>query len=388
MNVKCTIFIIFLLLSATGCTRSLFVKIIEPSDGNLLKEYLRQGEEHESRDEPSLALEAYTLAMTVEPSNRKAVQGRKRTEMVLRELAEKHYRMGLKLYREGQYGRGRYQLLIALRYRPSHSKSVKLLTTRKRIQIKRYVLHRIKAGETLSKIAKAYYGDQNQFSTIAQYNNLMDASRLLIGQEIKIPEVEGMTFLADKDTISIENQELTNQPFPISYEPWQTFIVSPNKEKRAETDRIEAYREQGMALFNKYKYQEAIAEFSKVLYIAPDDQDSREYIHKSHYQLALSLYENEDYLAAREQFEASLRYQADCAKCNEYMQKSEEVYKESHYKKGMQYYENEQLIEAIQEWEMVITLDPDYKNADYLINKAKVILSRFEEIKRGQKGKP
>jgi hypothetical protein len=52
----------------------------------------------------------------------------------------------------------------------------------------------------------------------------------------------------------------------------------------------------------------------------------------------------------------------------------------------MQYYGNEQLKNALREWELVMTVDPNYKQVDYLINKAKTILKKLEEI-RATEGK-
>jgi cell fate (sporulation/competence/biofilm development) regulator YmcA (YheA/YmcA/DUF963 family) len=43
------------------------------------------------------------------------------------------------------------------------------------------------------------------------------------------------------------------------------------------------------------------------------------------------------------------------------------------------------LNEAIAEWELVRAIDPDYKRVDYLISKAKTILTKIEELKESQK---
>jgi tetratricopeptide (TPR) repeat protein len=139
-----------------------------------------------------------------------------------------------------------------------------------------------------------------------------------------------------------------------------------------------------MALFDKDQYKDAIEAFKKALSLDPNDKDSLDYAYKSHFQIALSLYENEDYLAAREEFKASLQYHTDCVSCIEYMEKCEDQYKKIHYKKGMEHYGQERLKEAIQEWVKVIALDPYYKNVDNLINRARVILKKIEEIKKDQ----
>jgi tetratricopeptide (TPR) repeat protein len=384
---KHTLWLIALLFIITGCTvPSKNIKTVGPSEVKLSDKYLQQGKSQEEKNEPVLAYQSYTLALTVEPANREAEEGQKRMETVLYKLAEDHYQRGLKLSQKGQYGKSRQHFLAALSYWPSYPKAIKLLTTRKRIQIMRYVEHTIKAGESLSKIAEIYYGDQSKFPVIAQYNNLSDATRLFVGQTIKIPETQGTTLRTDQEPIQTITPDAMDYTLPPLDDEWQQLIdTALENEKALETNQIAAYREQGVVLFNEDQYREAIDEFTKALSLDPNDKDSLDYIYKSHYQMALSLYENEDYLAAREEFKASLRYNSDCLPCIEYIEKSENLYKEMHYKKGMEHYGRERLEEAIQEWEKVIALDPNYKNVGYLINKARVILIKIEEIKKNQK---
>lgn len=54
-------------------------------------------------------------------------------------------------------------------------------------ELQAYQVHTVKAGDSLSKIAKEYYDDYNRVSLIARFNNIKDINRLKIGQKIKIP---------------------------------------------------------------------------------------------------------------------------------------------------------------------------------------------------------
>jgi nucleoid-associated protein YgaU len=51
-------------------------------------------------------------------------------------------------------------------------------------------IHVVVAGETLSKIAKAYYGDANKYMKIFEANKdqLKDPNKINVGQKLKIPE--------------------------------------------------------------------------------------------------------------------------------------------------------------------------------------------------------
>lgn len=364
------ILIIILLMLFNGCAHV----YLRGEDEYLLDEYLQQGKQAEANDDQVSALRFYKLAMTVVPSNQEAHEGCKRMEKTLHDSAERHYRRGLKLNNEGQYAQARQHFLMALHIWPDHPEAAKILTKRKRIIIKGFVLHSIKSGESLARIAERYYGDQSKFSIIAQYNNLTDATRIHEGQEIRVPEIEGLDFLIDNEDVEIATLE----------DPEEEAVVDPLLEKELEAT-VDETRKQGIILFQENKYQEAIDEFNKVLAMANGDGDSLEYIHKSHYELAMALFKKKDYYAAMEQFRESIRYNDDCTKCVEYLQKSEDLYKELHYKKGMQYFEGERLARAIKEWELVTALDPDYKKAGYHIDKAKIMMEKLEELKKSQK---
>ncbi len=65
------------------------------------------------------------------------------------------------------------------------------------ITVKRYITHTVQPEETLSKLAQMYYGDLKKYDVIVKFNNLEDGAPLRVGQELKIPEVEGLPFLAE-----------------------------------------------------------------------------------------------------------------------------------------------------------------------------------------------
>jgi nucleoid-associated protein YgaU len=51
-------------------------------------------------------------------------------------------------------------------------------------------VHEVVAGETLSKIAKQYYGDANKYMKIfdANKDQLTDPNKIKVGQKLKIPD--------------------------------------------------------------------------------------------------------------------------------------------------------------------------------------------------------
>ncbi len=45
----------------------------------------------------------------------------------------------------------------------------------------------VKSGDNLSNISKSFYGNANEYTKIAQANNLSDPNKIKVGQELKIP---------------------------------------------------------------------------------------------------------------------------------------------------------------------------------------------------------
>ena len=362
---------------------------VEAPEEKFVKEYLQRGMEYEDKEDLVGAFKQYKLAMTVNPKNQEALENRNRLEMELRSSAKEHYKTGLKFQKEGKYGLARRQFLIALRLWPDYPEVVKVLTSKKRFDMKKYIVHTIKPGESLSKVAMIYYGDYYKFPIIAKYNDISDATDIKVGQKIKVPEIEGIEFLAGNVAVKTAKVEITDSELK-KLKKYAMEGKEEEKEPEAEVkeeekkpfDEVAIYRDHGVDLFMKKKYREAIFVFNKVLNIHPEDSIALEYSYKSHFQQGIALFDKKDYMVAKDQFEVCLQYRSDCQNCHRYIKESESLYKEMHYRKGMQFFENELLIEAIRQWKLVKIMDPNYKRVDYLINKANTILKRIEEIKK------
>jgi tetratricopeptide (TPR) repeat protein len=375
-----TLFCAFLV----GCALPLTKK----SPERISEEYLKTGEEYEQVGEWVEALKQYTLAATVNPSNQEIQERLKRIKLEIRERARQHYETGLELYREGIYGRAHHEFLSALRLRPDYPEVIDILTARERVQVKGYVMHTIKPGETLSQVAMKYYGDVKNIPIIAKYNDITDATRLYPGQEIKVPQIAGQAFLAGEKNVETAKTKTTYS----EYQEWEAYTLeaggTSRPREREHHDQGDIFRDYGMDFFRKKQYEEAIVAFSQALKADPKDKLALEYAYKSHFASAVDLYEKEDYLKARDEFQVSLRYKEDCQECNEYIGRIEESFKDTHYKRGIECFGKEQLNEAIEEWEMVQTMDPNYKRVKYLIEKAETILKNIERLKEDLEEEP
>jgi tetratricopeptide (TPR) repeat protein len=352
-------------------------------EDSLVQAYLQRGQEYEKKGDLVEARKQYSLALTVNPKSQPAVANADRLNSQLTKLAEEHYQAGLRYHKQGRYRAARREFLMTLALWPEHQEAVKRLSVGKRIQAKRYIVHTIGPGDSLSKLAKMYYGDYKKFPIIAKFNGLPDAVVVRVGQKIKVPEIEGVPFIvADKD-VGIE--EMGEPAVDLLQEETKKQEEIEGEESMEEpVDVVAMYRNHGIGLFDKGKYQEAIAEFRKVLNVDSADAIAIDYLYKCHFQQAMVSFAKRDYLSAKRGFEESLRYKSDCNKCHEYMKKSEEEYKELHYARGLSHFRDEKLVEALEEWELVQAVDPHYKSVDQNIEKVKRLLETLEGIQKSQ----
>ncbi len=530
------------------------------SPKQIADEYTAKAQQYEAQGDLVAALEQYKLALTVDSENQLAQEKRKAIEPQLHQMAEEHYQAGLKFYRQGQYRPARQEFLTALRYNPDHQEAKDILTTtRKELeQVKRYIVHTIQGDETISTLAERYYGDYRKFHLIAEYNELEDATKVSVGQEIKIPVIEGTPIIADpaliqsdgtapaealagevitakrfivhtvkpeeslsklammyygdyskyeliakfnniqKDTSlrigqEVKIPEIEGLPFLAGKEMQEattpgtakdlaaTDVSTEQAKKEEQTrrqqmaaeDQTANYRELGIELYKNKEYADAITEFNKVLNVnptdkialnymalayfekgrisfeneafseaqrefetslkyneacpecrqyidqiqkksrmrlrddaialynekkfkeaiakfeaiaeeSPKDSQIQDYLAKSHFQNGLILFGKEDYLAARDEFKASLKYDKKCDLCEKNIQKCENTFKEVHYDKGLAYFGDQKLAEAIAEWESVSALDPDFKDVKKNLTKARTLFERLESIRRSK----
>jgi tetratricopeptide (TPR) repeat protein len=380
-------FILCMFLFTFGCAAKAKIspeRTVEFEQESLVQDYLQTGQEYENSGDLIEALKHYRLALTVNPQSQIAAENVNRLKRELRKLAEEHYQAGLRYHEKGRYGAARREFLTTLALWPEHQEAVQRLSVGKRIQAKRYIVHTMKLGESLSELAKMYYGDYTKFAVIAEYNGIADAVKVRVGQEIKVPEIEGIPFLVANQNVDVEEVRAVAAD-----------LLKEEKEQEGEgeetleepVDVAAMYRNHGIGLFNKGEYLGAIVEFKKVLNVNSDDAIAIDYLYKSHFQQAMVAFAKRDYLSAKTGFEESLRYKTDCRKCHEYIRKSEAQYKELHYTKGLSYFRDEQLVQALEEWELVQAVDPDYKEVEQHINKVRKLLKTLEGIQKSQQEK-
>jgi len=430
--------VVFLLVLVVGCST-----FGTKSPETLAKEYMEKAQQHEEKGDLVEALKQYKLVLTVDPANQLAQQKKAALEPQLQKLAEEHYRNGIKFYNKGEYGPARKEFLTALRYNPEHAKAkVKLTATSKDLgQVKRYIVHTVQADESISTLAERYYGDYRKFHFIAEYNELEDATQVRVGQDIKIPVIEGVPIITDpaaiqtdpgetaealpgeiitvkrfiihkvqpEETLSklakmyygdlrkfdviakfndigtsvrvgqeLKIPEVEGLPFLVEGQVEETKTVAlpkdqpltevePEKSKAAEIsekpiaieDQTGNYRELGIELYKNKEYSDAIIELNKVLSVNPADQTALEYMALAYFEKGRQSFDTKAYSQAEKEFEASLKYNQNCPDCRDYINKIEKKSRASLRDEAIALYNEKKFKEAIVKFEAVSKSDPN-----------------------------
>jgi tetratricopeptide (TPR) repeat protein len=429
--------VVFLVVLVLGCST-----FGTKSPETLAKEYTEKAKQYEKKGDLVEALKQYKLVLTVDPANQFAQQKRTMLEPKLQKLAEEHYKNGIKFYNKGEYGPARKEFLTALRYNPEHANAKEKLTaTSKDLgKVKRYIVHTVQADESISTLAERYYGDYRKFHFIAEYNELEDATQVRVGQEIKIPVIEGVPIITDPAAIQTDPGE-TAEPLPAeiitvkryiihTVQPEETlsklakmyygdlskfdviakfndigtsvrvgqelkipeveglpFLVEgkaeetktvalpkdqplpeagAEKPKEAEIsekpvaieDQTANYRELGIELYKNKEYSDAIIELNKVLSVNPADPTALNYMALAYFETGRRSFDNKAYSQAEKEFEASLKYNKNCPDCRDYLNKIEKKSRANLRDEAIALYNQKKFKEAIVKFEAVVKNDP------------------------------
>jgi tetratricopeptide (TPR) repeat protein len=377
-----------IILVATVLFGCAVVDYLPGSPSAVAKGYISQGRASEKAGNWVEATRYYKLALTVEPQNKQIADSLKRVEAKRLKLAEAHYRLGLKYLAQGKYRDGKQQFLTTLRYWPQHKGAREKLQSQTQIKTKRYILHTVQKGETISIISINYYNDPKHFQTIARFNNLPDATNVRVGKELKIPEIDGVPFLVPEGSpeFTTHGQAVDRQlttPDLEQGEAQQTEEI--RADAQAFDNMVANYRDAGLELYHEKKYDEAVIEFKKVVNADPQDFKTQEYLFKAHFSSAQDLLKEKQYQAADKQLQACLDFRTDCLQCRPLIKQCEDTYKELHYQLGIQYFGEEKLENAINEWQLVKKLDPHYKRVEENIRRAERISTKIQQLKEESK---
>ncbi len=148
--------------------------------------YVRLARDSERSGDVRAALDEWKQAKAVSPASSEAEKNITRLQGVASKQAEEAFQEGMEAWDRGNYKSARRSFSTALRLDPSRKEALSQFLEEPQ-RPEGVITHRIAAGESLSTIAKKYYGDPQEYKLLAAYNKIADPSKLKVGDEILIP---------------------------------------------------------------------------------------------------------------------------------------------------------------------------------------------------------
>ena len=347
--------------------------------------YVRQARDSERSGDVRAALDEWKQAKAVSPASSEAEKNITRLQGVASKQAEEAFQEGMEAWDRGNYKSARRSFSTALRLDPSRKEALSQFLEEPQ-RPEGVITHRIAAGESLSTIAKKYYGDPQEYKLLAAYNKIADPSKLQVGDEILIPgagadeaasQPDGAATSATTETPKAETP--AESPAVQGAPPNTSAYNAP--QRLVGQDQVEYDYLQGLGSYQKKDYGSAYREFLKVVKADPTYKDALKYYKDSAYQNGRIMLQAGNPEAAYESLKGLSDIDPDYRDARNYLSSAEAQVKEIHYLKGIQLYKQEQLEEALQEWKIVYDLDPGYKKVSYYIERCEQVLKKIKELK-------
>jgi tetratricopeptide (TPR) repeat protein len=328
------------------------------------RRFERSGDLHQALDE-------WKIALTIDPSNQAARDGRRQLEARIEQAISERLGQGREALAKGDNLEARRHFLAVLAMDPANQTAFSALQND--VKEIRFVPYTVKAGDTLATIAERYYGDRARAEVIWETNQLPPNPRLSAGMVLKIPEIPGVPFVLP--------ELRPRPPAPVVASP----EAPPSEEpKGSEPVEINPLLVGARESLEKGEYQVALADVDKVLAGNAQNPDAAELKKAVLYGLGKSQ-------LGQRKYDDSVRTLVQLAKLAPAYQDSPALLKQAktsaalqHYAQGLQLYREEKLQDAITEWKAVLEYDPDHANAKKNIDQAERLLKSLQQRQQQQ----
>ncbi len=323
------------------------------------------------------ALDEWTIALTVNPADGEAREGRARVAGRLEAALARRLKAGQEALQRGAPGEARRHFLTALALDPGNKTAFAAL--RDDIREGVFVMHTVARGESLAAIAQRYYGDRTRAEVIWETNRLPANPRLAAGTRLKIPEIPGLPLRTGDGRApgpsTLEPARV--EPSPARSDPREASVESPSEEMG--TTEINPLLQDTQEALDRKEYPIALAAVDRLLEGNPR--------HAEWVDLKKSiLYAHGAESLAAGQYDDSFRAFAQLAKLDaQYkdtpvlLQQARARAIQAHHSEGIRLYREEQLEAAIAHWRAVLEYDPDHTDAKRNIEQAQRILKALQD---------
>jgi tetratricopeptide (TPR) repeat protein len=314
------------------------------------------------------ALDELKIALTINPEDSAAREGRRRLEARLDGAVTGRVRLGQEALRRGAPLEARRHFLAALALDPTNRAAATAL--RDEIGDVRFLTHTVARGETLGTIAERYYGDRTRADLLWEANQLPPSPRLSPGTKLRVPEIAGVPFRVPVPAAPTSDPGAS--PPATGEQPSED--IGPLEVNPLLADAREAVE--------RKEYEVALAAVDRLLEGNPRQPEWVDFKKAILYDYGRARLEQTQYDDAYRTLSQLAKLDPKYRDAPILLGQARAGAMQMHHNEGIRLYREEQLEAAIAHWRAVLEYDPSHVEARRNIEQAERILRTLRDRQR------
>ena len=317
------------------------------------------------------ALDEWKIARAIDGDSAALREGQTRLEARIEGLVAGRVSEGRAALARGSHVEARRRLLTALALDPGNRTILNLLQNE--VRDVEFLVHTVRAGDTLAALAERYYGDRSRSEVIWETNQLPSNPRLVAGTTLKIPEIPGLPFARPRPAA------LPPAPAP---GPTAVAPARPDPGREEQPPEVNPLIAEAREALDRNDYPLALGDLDKLLAADPGNREGVTLKKLVLYRQGKAEIDQKNYVASYKTLNVLARLQPDYEDVPKLLQQTKGRVVEQHYQEGIRFYREEKLPQAIAEWKHVLDMEPQHANAKKNIEQAERLLRGLEQRRK------
>ncbi|MGH7343137.1 MAG: LysM peptidoglycan-binding domain-containing protein, partial [Candidatus Rokuibacteriota bacterium] len=317
------------------------------------------------------ALDEWKIARTIDPDSASLREGQTRLEARIEGLVAQRVSEGRAALARGSHVEARRRLLTALALDPGNRAILNMLQND--VRDVEFLVHTVRAGDTLAALAERYYGDRSRLEVIWETNQLPPNPKLVAGTTLKIPEIPGLPFARPRPAVV---------PSPPAPGPPAVAPARPDASREEAPPEVNPLIAEAREALERNDYPLALGDLDKLLAGDPANREGVTLKKLVLYRQGKAQLDQKNYVASYRTLNTLARLQPDYEDVPKLLQQTRGRIVDQHYQQGIRFYRDEKLPEAIAEWKQVLDIEPQHANAKKNIEHAERLLKGLEQRKK------